>query len=101
MLKLMRNVGRPPKYSSTPTRNTSLQFFMGGAEINEHHEHNPDPTNQPENLEAKFNSGVNRTDVPRMWGHPSVDRYFGTSRKLSLAQDVKNWRRQKGEPLYE
>lgn len=87
-------------YSSTATRFASLQGFTGGAEIDEQQ---PMPQKMPhdesENLEAKFNSGVNRTDVPRMWGHPDVIRKLaGTT--LDLGTEISAWRRNGGQPLY-
>lgn len=88
------------KYASDPTRYATLQGFMGGAEfISKFQTPMPLPGEQSEHLEKKFKSGVNRTDMPRMWGHPSVDRHLGR-RKLSLANDIRDWRRQGGEPLY-
>lgn len=95
---------RPPndqgKYSSNKTRFVSLQGFMGGAEIEEEQ---PQPLRMPhddnENLEAKFNSGVNRTDMPKMWGHPDVIRKLG-NREMRLSNELRAWRRVGGEPLY-
>lgn len=95
-----RNPAKPVKYSSVDTRYTSLQHFMGGAEGNEI---NRPPMKLPidnnEDLEIKFNSGVNRTDIPRMWGYPNVGRRLAKT-KLELANDIKSWRREKGEVLY-
>lgn len=88
------------EYSSTKTRFASLQGFMGGAEINENNSPlEKMPHDENENLEAKFNSGANRTDVPRMWGHPDVIRKLG-NKHLSLANEIRAWRRNGGEPLY-
>ena len=90
---------KPIKYSSVKTRFATLQPFMGGAEGNETHDDIITvPGEQKENLEARFNSGVNRTDVPRMWGYPTVARRLANKR-LDTSKEVKSWRRQKGEPL--
>lgn len=88
------------EYTSTKTRFASLQGFLGGAEINENQSPiEKMPHDENENLEAKFNSGANRTDIPRMWGHPDVIRKLG-NKSLSLANEIRSWRRNGGEPLY-
>lgn len=99
-LKIFEKRDKKISYDSTKTRTFSGQAFMGGAEFNEV---NTPPAKLPidsnENLESKFNSGVCRTDIPRMWGHPSVDRIIG-NRRMMLANDIRDWRRQGGEILY-
>lgn len=88
------------KYNNDSTNKASLQSFMGGAEfVSEYKTPMPLPGEQREHLEEKFHSGCNRTDMPRMWGHPSVDRHLG-KRKMLLANDIRDWRRNGGEPLY-
>jgi len=90
---------KPIKYPSDRTRFFSLDFLLGGAEFNEvNNPSKPLPIDSKEDLEAKFKSGVNRTDIPRMWGHPSVDRHLA-GKKFSLANDIIGFRRNKGEPL--
>lgn len=87
-------------YDSNPTRHLSLDNLMGGAQFREINEACPlNPGEMKEDLEARFNSGVNRTDCPRMWGHPSVDRKLGPKRSF-LSEEIASWRRQNGEPLY-
>lgn len=88
------------EYTSTSTRFASLQGFTGGAEITEVQEMPAQmPHDESEDLEAKFNSGVNRSDIPRMWGHSDVIRKLG-NKSLSLANEIRAWRRNGGEPLY-
>lgn len=88
------------EYTSASTRFASLQGFMGGAEITERQDKPMKmPHDESENLEAKFNSGSNRTDIPRMWGHPDVIRKLA-GKSLSLANEIRAWRRNGGEPLY-
>lgn len=100
MFRLFESKTKKLEYSSTPTRNSTLQRFMGGAELNEDWQ-KPAllPIDSVENLEQKFNSGVNRTDVPRMWGHPDVRRTLA-GKQLPLAEEIRSWRRNGGEPLY-
>lgn len=87
------------KYTSKNTRGSSLQGFMGGAEFTEKNNGLEKlPIDNPENLEAKFNSGVNRTDMPSSWSYPSVD-YKLADRRLGLAEAIQGWRRNKGEPV--
>lgn len=92
---------KPVKVSSLSTRSMSLQPFMGGAEINEV---NPgldrNPTDDTSNLEGKFNSGVNRTDLPSQWGYPNVKRKIGGTQML-LADEIRSWRRVRGNALYQ
>lgn len=96
-----RIIGRrtkPIKYSSASTRSTSFQGFMGGAEFNEVHTR---PKLQPgeiaEDLEYKFNSGVNRTDNPKQYGPANIPtRKIGPAR-FPLENDVAAWLRKKGE----
>ena len=97
-MRLFQIRNKPAKYSSVRTRFMNLDAFQAGAELNGSFEVEKLPIDGREDLEAKFNSGVNRTDVPRMWGHPSVDRKLG-DKTMSLANEIKGWRRSKGEPL--
>lgn len=100
MMKIFGIRTKPVQYSSTPTRFFSAQDYMGGAEGQETYDMiQPLPIDSTEDLEAKFKSGVNRTDIPRMWGHPSVDRKLA-EKKMLLANDMAGWRRQNGEVLY-
>jgi len=96
----LRSPGDTVKYSSSTTRFSSLHGFMGGAEIEERYgDWDVNQVTQPElDLESRFNSGVNRTDCPRMWGHASVERRLA-NRTLSVSNEVRAWRRNKGEPL--
>jgi hypothetical protein len=97
--KLWGRSAKPLKYSSAPTRATSMQAFMGGAEGKEDF-----PV--PEKLaiddtacvdwELFYNSGVNRTDIPSAYGPPNVDKRLGNKR-LPLANDLFTWKRNKGE----
>lgn len=89
---------RPIKYSSAKTRSTSLQGFMGGAEFNETHgplERHPGEIN--EDLEYKFNSGVNRTDNPQSYGPANIPTRRIGRLKFALENDVAAWVRKKGE----
>lgn len=91
---------RPVKYISDRTRYFTADIYLGGANINEDMPGvQPLPIDDKENLEVKFASGVNRTDVPRMWGYPSVDRHIGGRQQL-LANEIRDWRRVGGEPLW-
>lgn len=99
-MKLFGKRDKPVKYISDRTRFFSADVYLGGAQFNEVNDTPmPLPIDEVRNLEHKFNSGVNRTDVPRMWGHPSVDRHLA-GRQLELANEVRDWRRNKGEPLW-
>lgn len=90
---------KPIQYTSNRTRFMSLQSTMGGAELNDTRPTMlPQPYETAENLEQRFNSGANRTDMPRMWGYPNVVRHIGPI-ETSLSNEIRSWRRQKGEPL--
>lgn len=90
---------KPIKYSSARSRFANLDAFQAGAQLNDEWPVVEKlPIDGREDLEAKFKSGVNRTDIPRMWGHPSVDRKLG-NKTMSLANEIQTWRRKKGEPL--
>ena len=98
-LKLLGKSKHPVKYPSLPTRFATMHGYMGGAEINE----TQDgliiiPGEEHENLEHRFNSGVNRIDMPKMWGYPNPTRKLA-NKTFSLSADVAGWRRDKGEPL--
>jgi hypothetical protein len=103
MSETLRIFGKraPIKYSSVQTRFSSLHGFQGGAEFNEVNSA-PDaqPGEIPEDLEARFNSGVNRTDCPRMWGHPQVVRKLA-NKYLDNEAEIQAWRRDGGERLDE
>lgn len=89
---------KPIKYSSAKTRATSLQFSMGGAEFNEVHERPKlHPGEIAENLEYKFNSGVNRTDNPKQYGPANIPTRRIGKKKFALENDVAAWVRKKGE----
>lgn len=97
-LKIMGR-GHPVKYSSNDTRGVSLHGLMGGAEINEDwHGLEIHPIETPENLEVRFNSGVNRTDCPGMWGPAHVDRRLA-NKVCQTQNEVAGWKRNKGEPI--
>lgn len=94
---------RPPtdrvKYPSVPTRSVSLQGFLGGAEINEVNAAiNPMPHDENEDLQARFNSGCNRNDLPSCFGAAIVERNLGPI-ALSLSDEIKSWVRKRGEIL--
>lgn len=90
---------KPVRYNSVPTRFVSLDPFMGGAQGKDMVSgFNPMPFEVSNNLEQKFNSGVNRTDMPSAWGYPNVTRKLARD-KFLLANDIQAWRRNKGEPL--
>lgn len=98
-LKLFGKSNQPIKYSSVPTRFATLHAYMGGAEINEQQDTLVVvPGEQAENLEQRFNSGVNRTDMPKMWGYPNPTRKLA-NKTFSLNADVQGWRRNNGEPI--
>lgn len=91
---------KPVQYASNATRFISMDVLLGGAEFQEHHDLPVTlPIDSHENLEARFNSGVNRTDIPRMWGYPAVDRKLGEKR-FSLADELDGWRRINGMPVH-
>lgn len=92
---------QPVKYDSVPTRYTSLDHFMGDARINETYPPPQKlPCEVPENLEQRFVSGANRTDMPRMWGYPNVKKQASNNLKFLLSDDIASWRREHGLPLY-
>lgn len=89
---------KPVKYSSARTRVSSLQGFLGGADFNEVHTRPKlNPGEIPENLEHKFNSGVNRTDNPVQYGPANIPTRRIGKKKFALENDVAAWVRKKGE----
>lgn len=97
--KLYGKSPSPLKYSSADTRISSLQDFMGGAELPEDYDGMQAlPIDAPEDLEAKFKSGVNRSDCPRMWGFPNPVKPLGVKR-FQLRDAVAGWVRHNGEPV--
>ena len=89
---------KPVKYSSAKTRINSLQGFLGGADFNEVHSRPQlHPGEVAENLEFKFNSGVNRTDNPMQYGPANIPTRRIGKKKFALEIDVAAWVRKKGE----
>lgn len=89
---------KPVKYSSARTRSSSLNHFLGGAEINETHAGlEMHPGEIAENLEFKFNSGVNRTDNPKQYGPANIPTRKIGPKRFALENDVSAWVRKKGE----
>lgn len=99
--KLLGRSKKPVQYSSASTRGTSLQAFMGGAEINETHSA-PFvlPIDNPGHRELFFNSGVNRTDLPSAYGPPNVHKTLA-NKKFDLGKELFSWIRYRGEPRSE
>lgn len=91
------------QYNSATTRGTSLDRFVGEAQGDQGYGMGGLKLcairDCPENLEKKFNSGANRTDIPSAFGPPSVDKKLGPVR-FSLADEVFSWMRNKGESLF-
>ncbi len=96
--KIFGKSSTPLKYSSAETRSTSLQPFMGDAAGDEKQE-GPCffPYDNRENLELKFKSGANRTDLPSAYGPVSIGRRIA-DKKTSLASEMFSWIRNRGEP---
>jgi len=89
----------PLKYSSASTRSTTMQGFLGGAEIEEIQTGALKlPIDTPENLEVKHHSGVNRTDCPSCYGPAKVVRKL-CNFTLDNGDAVKSWVRRNGEPV--
>lgn len=87
----------PLKYSSAETRSTSLHSFMGIAAGDEVQKgHCPTPYDNRENLELKFRSGVNRSDIPSAFGPTNWDRRIA-DKKPSLASEIFSFVRYRGE----
>ncbi len=88
----------PLKYSSATTRSTSLQGFLGDAAGEEKQEVPCEvPYDIRENLELKFRSGANRTDIPSAYGPVNIGRTIADKRP-SLASEMYSWLRNRGEP---
>lgn len=90
---------KPIKYSSDPTRYTSLDFVEGNARIDDPM-HGPSslPVDSRENLELKFRSGANRTDCPSRYGAANVQKKI-LGRRFSTTNDITGYIRKKGEPV--
>lgn len=91
----------PAKYISRSTRYASLDGFTGGAQGEQGYPGgiSLSPCHGAEDLEDKFQSGANRTDLPSAYGPASVDRKLGKKR-MSLADEILAWSRRGGEILF-
>lgn len=87
----------PVTYDSVPTRGMGLHAFMGGAEFNEVWKGIQQlPIDDTSNLELKFRSGANRTDLPSCYGPPDITRTVG-SKIFDLSSEIASWMRNRGE----
>lgn len=100
-LKICDEAQLPVKYNQRSTNKVSLDLFAGDALGDQGYGGgaDKDPFHSSEDLEAKFQSHVNRNDLVSRYGPRSVDRKLGKQRQ-SLADEVFAWMRNKGESLF-
>lgn len=95
-MRIMKQ-GAPLQYSSAPTRHFSADSYLGGAQGDEVNQA-PGQMYGEVNIKNRFNSGVNKTDLPSCYGPPAVKRSLA-GKVFLLQNDITGWMRSRGEPV--